>query len=108
MNYAKNVLRIPNFRGVFMIDGLPYNGPHGRESAIVNFDGIHGPGTHWVCYKKRGKRVLYFDSFGDLKPPPELMMYLGRKSIIEYNTKRYQWNSYNCGHLCLRFLSENI
>ena len=108
MTYAKHILKIPYFRGVFMRDSLPNNGPHIKESAILNFDQMRGPGTHWVAYKKRGKRVLYFDSYGNLPPPPELMTYLRKADMIEYNPKRYQWNSYNCGHLCLRFLSEDI
>ena len=78
--------------------------PHTRESAIVNLDDINGPGTHWVAYKKTGDKVLYFDSFGDLKPPWDLMHYLKVKEI-EYNPQRYQdFNTNVCGHLCLRFL----
>ncbi|CAB0035058.1 unnamed protein product [Trichogramma brassicae] len=30
-------------------------------------------GTHWVAYRKSGFKVIYFDSFGDLPPPRELM-----------------------------------
>ena len=88
-----------------MIDDLPKDGPHYRESAIVNLDRMTGPGTHWVAYKKRGRRVLYFDSYGNLPPPPELVTYLVGVDKIEYNPKRYQMSSYNCGHLCLKFLS---
>ena len=38
---------------------------------------IRGPGTYWVAYRKRGNNVVYFDSFGDLQPPVELLNYLG-------------------------------
>ena len=51
-----------------MRNALPKNGPRYNESAIVNLDDASGPGTHWVAYRKRGNKVLYFDSFGDLKP----------------------------------------
>jgi len=106
LEYAKK-LKIPNFRGVFMRNTLPSN-PHYRESAIINLDDDAGPGTHWVAYKKHGKDVLYFDSFGDLQPPYELISYLD-VDRIKYNPERYQdFGSYNCGHLCLKFLCNRL
>lgn len=74
------------------------------ECGIVNLDSTSGPGTHWVAYKKRVNNVTYFDSYGDLKPPNELIKYL-KKCNISYNYRKYQ-NDYthNCGHLCLEFL----
>lgn len=107
MKYAK-ILKIPNFRGVFMRNDLPSSGPHYRESAIINLDDAEGTGTHWVSYRKIGNNVSYFDSFGDLRPPIDLMMYLGVDEI-KYNPKRYQnFNTYICGHLCLQFLCGAI
>lgn len=89
-----------------MRDDLPVT-PYRNESAIVNLDSKLGQGTHWVCYKKTGSRVLYFDSFGDLRPPPELVRYLGSGVNIEYNYDRKQsFNSVICGHLCLEFLND--
>ena len=91
-----------------MRDELPSSGPNYNESAIINLDDSTGSGTHWVAYKKRGNRVLYFDSFSDLRPPRELISYLGVDQIM-YNYKRYQdFNTYNCGHLCLEFLRGTI
>jgi hypothetical protein len=79
-----------------------------NESGIVNLDSSTGPGTHWVCYKKLGDIVYYFDSFGNLQPPPELVHYL-RGCKIYYNYNRQQgFNSVICGHLCLKFLSSNV
>ena len=103
--YATEVLKVPYFIGVFMRDMLPEDGPRYKESAIINLDQASGRGTHWVAYKKHGRQVLYFNSYGDLKPPPELMTYLqGATDKIEYNTTRYQNGGYICGHLCLEFL----
>lgn len=97
---------INNFRGVFMRDALPTKALI-NESGIINLDSSNGPGTHWVAYKKQGKCVHYFDSFGNLQPPIELIRYFGRGSIIRYNHDSHQsYNSYNCGHLCLKFLYE--
>lgn len=96
-----------------MRDNLPNSGPRPNESAIINLDSIDGPGTHWVAYKKRGSLVTYFDSFGDLPPPKELVLYL-RKGLkptdkIYYNYERQQnFNTVWCGHLCLKFLSSKI
>lgn len=59
-----------------MRDSLPHS-VHVNECAIINLDSISGPGTHWVCYKKLGSLVEYFDSFGNLRPPIELIKYWG-------------------------------
>ena len=101
-------MEIPHFRGVFMRNRLPIGGPYYHESAIVNLDDVSGPGTHWVAYCKHGNKVLYFDSFGDLKPPIDVMLYLGVNEV-EYNVERYQkFDTYYCGHLCLKFLYDCI
>lgn len=105
IRYAKQ-LNIPNFRGVFMRDDLP-RAPRKIESAIVNLDSMLGEGTHWVCYKKSGDRIQYYDSFGDIPPPKELKDYLGAN--IEYNYDRQQnFNSVICGHLCLKRLAQDV
>ena len=91
-----------------MRNALPASGPHYCESAIVNLDDAREPGIHWVAYRKRGKNVVYFDSFRDLRPPLDLILYLGVDEV-EYKYERYQdFDSYNCRHLCLKFLSRAI
>ena len=91
-----------------MRNDLPVNGPHYRESAIVNLDDAKGSGTHWVAYRKMGNTVYYFDSFGDLQPPLDLMRYFNVPEV-KYNYKRFQdFNTYWCGHLCLKFLCQSI
>ena len=77
------------------------------ESAIVNLENTSGPGTHWVCYKKRGNRVQYFDGYGNLHPPAELIRYFNGCDI-RYNYERKKpFNSVICGHLCLEYLASN-
>lgn len=89
-----------------MRDTLPKSGPFYNESGIVNLNTNSQPGSHWVSYKKKGHKVAYFDSYGNLKPPIELQEYF-RGSQINYNHNSHQsYNSYNCGHLCLDFLYE--
>lgn len=88
-------------------DTIRYN-----ESGVVNLDDADGPGTHWVSYKKCANSVQYYDSFGNLRPPQELMHYFnsnvdadGRPVHVRYNYERQQTvNTIVCGHLCLRFL----
>lgn len=87
-----------------MRDGLPKR-PKKYETAIVNLDSALGQGTHWVCYKKVDKKAYYYDSFGDLRPPAEISIYLGECEMY-YNYERQQsFDSVICGHLCLKFLS---
>lgn len=100
--------KILNFRGVFMRDSLPRK-IYTKERGIVNLDSNRGPGTHWVAYKKNGSQVIYFDSYGNLSPPLELLSYFNSNgpTHISYNYDVYQkFNTVNCGHLCLRFLLE--
>lgn len=79
-----------------------------KESAIVNLDSNKNSGTHWVAYIKNGSIVNYFDSFGSLKPPRELVKHFGSNVKIFYNNDSYQkYNETNCGHLCLKFLYNN-
>ena len=82
-----------------------------RESGIVNLDDVEGPGTHWVAYRKNGQHAYYFDSYGQLRPPREIINYLCKQpdTIIHYNLNRYQKaNDWNCGHSSLAFLTKTI
>lgn len=79
------------------------------ERGIVNLDSVNGSGTHWTAYKKINEKVIYFDSFGNLLPPVELIDYFNSNGPckILYNYNIYQsFNTFNCGHLCLKFLNE--
>lgn len=88
-----------------MRDSLPKGRPWKNESGIINLDSSNGLGTHWVAYFKKDYYIDYFDSFGNLPPPVELITYLGNN--IHYNYIKHQdYDSVNCGHLCLRFLYD--
>lgn len=79
-----------------------------NESGIVNLDTDAGDGTHWIAYTKENNEVNYFDSFGNLRPPEELIKYFlsdGSLNKIKYNYNSVQsYDSYLCGHICLAFL----
>lgn len=95
---------ISNFRGVYMRDKLPIRSLD-KECGVINLDNESGPGTHWVAYIKNKSIIKYFDSFGNLRPPIEIVRYLGKN--INYNYNNYQnFNTFICGHLCLKFLIE--
>lgn len=109
--YVKK-LNIPNFRGVFMRDTLP-NHPKQVECAIVNLNTSKELGSHWVCYVKKGKSRIYFDSFGQVIPL-EIEKYLKTSTelqkhipVIARNTDIVQSvNTHVCGHLCLFVLAS--
>lgn len=107
LKYA-SCLKIPFFRGVFMKDSLP-NIIWKNETGIVNLDNTVGTGTHWICYKKLGKTVYYFDSFGNMQPPKELQHYFRTADDVFYNYNREQPDDTSiCGHLCLNFLAKSV
>ena len=100
---AAKKLKIPNFRGGFLLDTLPKK-PNKKECGIVDFVKSGGPGTHWVAWYKNGKTKIYFDSYG-VQPPIEVINYLGKP--IYYNTNQVQpVEQVFCGHLCLYVLKE--
>ena len=95
---AVKKLKIPCFRGVFLLETLPKKLSK-KECGIVNFDKSGGPGTHWVAWYKSGKTKIYFDSYG-VQPLIEVINYLGK--TIRYNTDQVQpVGQVFCGHLCL-------
>lgn len=87
-----------------MRDELPES-PLPKECGVINLDSSTSSGTHWVAYGKINDYIEYFDSYGNLKPPPEFIKYMGEN--IHYNYDNLQGHHlYNCGHLCLKFLNS--
>lgn len=102
-------MKIPHFRGVFMRDTLPKKKKSkpmaARECWILNHASSQSGGTHWTALAKNNNIAFYFDSFGKLPPPLEVIDYLGTDIHLYYNAKRYQnYGTTICGHLCLKFL----
>lgn len=88
-----------------MRDTLPSK-PRKIECGIMNLDINKNHGTHWVAFVKHNNYAEYYDSFGNLKPPLELVKYLYNLPIY-YNYDRHQaFGTTNCGHLCLKFLRK--
>jgi hypothetical protein len=96
---------LKHFRGVFMKDDLPKSKPWKKECGIINLDNSNGVGSHWVAYWKYYNNIQYFDSFGNLQPPIEVIKYLGDK--LKYNYTAHQKLQYTCGHHALAFILSN-
>ena len=99
-------LKIKNFRGIFMRNGLPIRSLK-TECGILNLDVEKGSGTHWTCwYKLDSTHCYYFDSYG-LTSPSEFDDYIKMDfQVSPYNIQRDHPNI--CGHLCLIFLYECV
>lgn len=106
IKYA-NVLKIPHFRGVFMRDQLPRKSDKVECWILNQAKNEHPTGTHWCALVKIENDAYYFDSFGKLPPPLEVITYLGRDVNFKYNYNRYQnYDEIICGQLCLIFLYD--
>ena len=97
-----------------MRNKMPSGGPRFEERGIVNLDNASDPGTHWVAYKKHGSTVVYFDSYGNLKPPLELQRYFKNCKlfiilicfkpnpiivaicVLNFYQNKYMWKSVCC------------
>src|SRR5204862_6408581 len=84
IDYAKK-LKIRYFRGYYMNDELPKK-IKTNECAIVNLQDSDEPGSHHVCYFKKGKLKYYFDSYG-LDPTNEVLKYLKGSAKSSQRTK---------------------
>ena len=111
VRYAR-LLKIPDFRGVFMRDTLPQY-PLNVEFGIANFNTSNQPGSNWVCYYRNKNERIYFDSYGQITPV-EIQRYLKTgseydrgKEVIQRNTDIVQAASTSvCCHLCLIVLKS--
>lgn len=83
----KNIrnLKTPYFR-VFTRNHLPEK-IHQKERGNINLDEDRGYGTHRITYKINGPQVMYFDSYGNLPPPLEMVSYFNSNGPyhIQYN-----------------------
>lgn len=94
------------FRGAFSRDELKSIEPRaGAEAGIINLSKSSEDGTHWTAWFKHPRgHVCYYDSYGDLPPPPEFATYMSNYDIY-YNVDREQeFNTVICGQLCICFL----
>ena len=96
----------PRFNGVFSRDNLFNNNNNIKNGAyVINLNEYHDIGTHWVVLYVNNKIVTYFDSFGVVHIPKEIMKFIVRKKII-INIYRIQaYDSIMCGYFCNGFIN---
>ena len=106
-------LKVPEFRGIFMLDELP-NRINPVECGIVNIIPSEKLEPHWICYAKIfNKSRICFDSFCG-ETPSELQKYLKTSQefrnctpVIERNCVQVQRiGTSMTGHLCLFVLTS--
>ena len=98
------------FRGTFSLDELvKLKVKKGIEAGIINLSKSYQKGTHWIAWFKHPKNIVcYFDSFGDLRPPYELVNYLSNCRIYYNVTREQEFDTVCCGQLCLCFLMKEF
>ena len=102
----------PRFNGVFSRDNLLNNiRPKELDSAVkngvyvINLDGYHDIGTHWVTLYVNNKTVIYSDSFGVEHILREIMKFIARKKIITNIYRIQAYDSIMCGYFCIGFIN---
>ena len=102
----------PRFNGVFSRDNLPNSiRPKGLSSAVksgayvINLDGYHDIGTHWVALYVNNKIVTYFDSFGVEHISKEIMKFIARKKIMANIYRIQAYDSIMCRYFRIGFIN---
>lgn len=92
-----------------MKDKLPKNIKN-IECGIINLDNDSGYGTHWVAYKKYNNNIAYYDSFALNKLPILVEKYFktDKNTVLFNNNIDQKINEIICGHLCLKFLLDEV
>jgi hypothetical protein len=67
----------------FMKDALPQK-CNEIECGIINLEITNQSGSHWVANYRNNDKKYYFDSYGKVPPPKELVNYPGTEDLF-YN-----------------------
>ena len=99
------ILKIKNFKGVFMRDGFKNLKVTQNECLVLNIDHSRNNGTHWTSLFIKNSVTYYFDSYG-FPPPLEVIEYCKGKDRC-YNTFKIQKDDeVICGHYCIYMLYQ--
>lgn len=89
-------LRIPYFvGGLHERDTLLKKAkPKHQECLILNHGSSKTNGTHWTALAKNHEKVFYFDSFGNLPPPLEVLGLFAEKNsaLLQYEKISNVWD----------------
>jgi hypothetical protein len=92
---------LQNINGICVAkDNLP--------KSICNLNDQNQGGSHWVALvnKRNTKFNLYFDSFGIVYPPQNILDKYKNKPLICSEKKIQQDDSVLCGYYCLRIIND--
>lgn len=103
---AKRLLK-KKFKGVYPSDSHP--NMKNFQFIIFNESKHYEKGTHYVCFAKFKKNVLYFDSLGKKLTNTSLKKFIYKnyskyRLIKMFNNPIQSDNSYFCGFFCIAFL----
>lgn len=104
-----NSLReIKSYKGSMPRDVFGKTKVNKYESYVINLDKLGEVGSHWVCMKKVGDKIYYFDSFG-APPIDEVIKKYGKECSYFWNDRVVQdpnSSQPSCGYLCMAFLKH--
>ncbi len=66
-------------------------------------------GTHWVfVYNAKPKYCIYFDSFGQVGPPTDILQWMKRtnKICVSSSAQIQDLSSYMCGYYCVYIIDH--
>ena len=104
----KNPVTKKMFIGTFPGCVLPSTNAK-QYSFITNTDLHHQSGEHWNAWMVKGKRIIFFDSFGrdprDTSFPDNYKYIVEKFDNLEYSKIRIQsFTSVTCGYFCMHFI----
>jgi hypothetical protein len=78
---------------------------------VYNLDPSNKGGSHWIASftDVPAHKTYYFDSYG-MKPPPQIARFMRSMTLqdpemkLQYNARRFQFGTSECGTYCLYFL----
>ena len=84
-------------------DNLPNKIKDG--TCVTNLDEYSDIGTHWILLYVKNNDITYFDSFGVVHIPKEIIKLIGRKNVIVNIFRIQAFDSIMCGYFCIGFIN---
>ena len=72
---------------------------------VTNLDEYSDIGIHWILLYVKNNDITYFDSFGVVHIPKEIIKLIGRKNVIVNVFRIQAFDSIMCGYFCIGFIN---
>ena len=72
---------------------------------VTNLDEYSDIGIHWILLYVKNNDITYFDSFGVVHIPKEIIKLIGRKNVIVNIFRIQAFDSIMCGYFCIGFIN---